>query len=189
MPGLVPGIHVVKRPVDFRASTYLSVSASAKAACHRNLAGSLRSSCCHAGVFFEPALDKAQCIRKLLQQLSRDDRGGLDMRAICTLALVSLVFVPCVAAKAFAADCGARNKLNQDIQALNVKIQVRSGEAGGVDTPEVCHLTKWQESLFMRLKSIVEASPTHCGLDDFKLQKLQAVNYDRSRSSCGANWK
>jgi hypothetical protein len=98
-------------------------------------------------------------------------------------------FVFCIGGNAFAEGCGARNGLAQDIQALNVKIQVKSGEAGGVDTPEVCHLTKWQESLFMRLKAIVESSPTHCGVDGFKWQKLQAVNYDRSRASCGANWK
>ena len=100
-----------------------------------------------------------------------------------------LLFALAADQSALATGCKSRAELDRDISAYNVKVQVRSRESGGADTPEVCHLTKLQEALFRKLVAIVDASPTHCGLPDFKVQKLHSVSYDASRASCGANWK
>ena len=125
------------------------------------------------------------------------------MRLSTAAAMLALILVFALDGYALAASCGDRanlnqqiQKLNQQIQELNSRIQAVAGQSGGVDTPEssnlakeTCHLTNKLASLYQELAAIINSSPTHCNLSDVSVQKVDAVDFDKSRARCGVNWK
>src|SRR5271156_4222576 len=81
-----------------------------------------------------------------------------------------------------AANCGDRKAIAEKKHALAVRIREMTIQSGGVDTPEICHVTKHDEDLQLQLKAIVFNSSNHCGLSEDKIQRLQPDYFDKARA-------